>query len=199
MALARRVELDLKAGGPPGEQGAQRSIGVHEPAEPRGSLVGDAVRVAVEADGGDAHERPAVRAGRRVADHAEIDRSRDAVGDRGARRDRVLRDAEHARQIVAATAGKHAQNRAWNLPQGVGEGADHAVAAERRDRLAAACGLTGELAGVVEVARVQAVHRQPEGSQLLLHGGREAPGLAAAGGGVHDQADGRGHDASVLS
>ncbi len=77
-----------------------------------------------------------------------------------------------------------------NLAQGVGERADHAVAAERHDRLAGARRLGGELAGVVEVARVHAAHRQPVAAQRPLDRGRDASGPAAAGGWVHDQADG---------
>ena len=58
-------------------------------------------------------------------------------GDRRAGRDGVLGDAEHTREIVAATAGEHAEHRAGNVAQGVRERADHAVAAERDDRLTA--------------------------------------------------------------
>ena len=55
-----------------------------------------------------------------------------------------------------------------------------------------------ELARVVEVARVDAAHGQPVRAQRALELGREAPGLAAAGGRVDDQADGRGHHAKRI-
>ncbi len=60
-------------------------------------------------------------------------------------------------------------------------------------------GLARQLAAVVEVARVQAAHRQAAVSQLALDGRSQASGLAATGGRVHDQANGRTHDPSVLS
>ena len=50
--------------------------------------------------------------------------------------------------------GKHAQHRARDAPQRVGDRADHAVAAEHHDGLAGAGGLAGQLARMVEVARV---------------------------------------------
>ena len=57
VALAGRVELDLKARGSPGGQRAQRAVGVDEPPEPRRCFVCDAVGVTVEAYGGDPYER----------------------------------------------------------------------------------------------------------------------------------------------
>ena len=129
---------------------------------------------------------------------AEVHRARDAAGDHRARRDRVLGDAEHAREVVAATAGEHAEHRAREMTKHVGDDADQAVAAEHHDRLAGARALLGQLAGVGEVARVDAAHLQPLLAQRPLDIRRDAPGFAAPGRGVDDQADGSGHRAIVL-
>ncbi len=51
----------------------------------------------------------------------------------------VVGDREHAREIVAAPAGQHAEHRAGHVAQRVGEHADQPVAAERDDRLAGRC------------------------------------------------------------
>ena len=53
-ALARRVELDLEPSRSPRGERRERPVHVHEAAEPRRRLVGDAVGVAVEAGRGDA-------------------------------------------------------------------------------------------------------------------------------------------------
>ncbi len=55
------------------------------------------------------------------------------------------------------------------------------------------------LARVVEVARVDALARQAVAAQRALDRGRDAAGLAAAGGWVHDQADGVGTAARLVS
>src|SRR5437667_8276875 len=53
VTLAGRVELDLKARRLPGRQRAQRAVYVDQPAEPAGSLVGNAIGIAVEPHRGD--------------------------------------------------------------------------------------------------------------------------------------------------
>ena len=190
-ALAGRIELDLEARRAPRRERAQRAVGIHEVAEPRGRLVGDAVGDAVEADRGDPDERLSCHL-------AQVHRARDAAGDHRARRNRILGDPEHAREVVAATAGEHAEHGAGEIAQHIGDDADQAVAAEHHDRLTGARALLGQLAGVVEVARVDATHLQPLPAQRPLDIRRDPPGFAAAGRGVDDQADGSGHRAIVL-
>ena len=76
--------------------------------------------------------------------------------DHGARGDGVGGDAEHPREVVAATAGKDSEKRVGNGAQDVGHGAHHAVAAERRYGLAARGGLARQCASMVEIAGVHA-------------------------------------------
>ncbi len=90
MRLARRIELYLKACRAPEQQGTQRSIGIHEPTKPSGSLVGDAVGLAVEANARYAHERFPV-------DLTEIELAREAGGDDRTGLDGIGWNAEHAR------------------------------------------------------------------------------------------------------
>ncbi len=120
------------------------------------------------------------------------------MGDHGARGDGVGGNPEHARQVVAAAPGEHAEDGAGNVPQRVGDGPGEPVAAERRGGLPAAGGLAGERAGVVEVAGVGAAHLQPVPAQGARDIRGDAAGATAAGGGIDDQADGGGHGASVL-
>ena len=86
----------------------------------------------------------------------EVHRPGVPLGEHAAGAGRIGRDLEHAREVVAATAGEHAEHRAGQLAQRVGEHADEAVAAQRRDGLAGLRRFTSELARMVEVARVHA-------------------------------------------
>ena len=108
---------------------------------------------------------------------------------------------EHARQVVAAASRQHAEHGARDRAQRVGHRADRAVAAEHGDDLAGARGLHGQLASVLEVARVVAPHRQPVLAQRALGLRRQAARAPAARGGVDDQANRsslHGHGASVV-
>ena len=177
MPLSRGIELDLKARGAPGDQRAKRSVRVDECAEPRGRLIGDAVRIAVEADRRDPHERPLRRTGLRSADQAEIDRARDSMRDDRTRRHRIIRNPEHAGEIIPATPGEHSENRTVEITKSVGESARQAVAAEGDHGFTAHRRPPPERAGVVEVARVRTAHRQPIAAQGALHRRRDAAAL----------------------
>ncbi len=115
-----------------------------------------AIRLASESkpQAGDAHEGV-------LADEAEVELARDPAGDHCARRDRVLPNAEHARQVVAAPARQHAEDRAGHGAQRVGRGPREPVAAERRGGLTAARGLERQLASVGEITGVGAPHIEP--------------------------------------
>ncbi len=125
-----------------------------------------------------------------IADEAEVELAHHATGDHRARRDRVLSDAEHARQVVAAPARQHAEERAGHGTQRVGRGPGEPVAPECDRQLPATRATQRELAGVVEVAGVLAAHGEAVAAQGIDHARRGAPGAAAAGRGVDDQADG---------
>src|ERR1019366_1901274 len=198
VALAGRVQLDLETGWAPGEQRAQGAVGVDTSTEPGWGLVCDAIGLAVESDRGDPHERSAHHTRARVDRHAEVDRTRDAVGDGLAGGHSVIGDPEHACEVVPAPAGKHAEDRPGDRLQRVGEDPDHAVAAERDDRLSGPRGLASELARVLEMERFATAHAQAVPEQRLLDCGCNAPGLAAAGSWINDQADGIGHEASLV-
>ena len=173
----------------PRDERREGAVHVDEAAQPGGRLVGDAVGVAVEARRGDADERvPAIlRAG--GGDDPEIHGLRVSGGDHRGRTIGIVRDAQHPREVVAAPARDHAEDRAGHLHEAVGEHADHAVAAERDDRLTALRSVDRELAGVVEVARVHATQHQTLRAQRALDVRRDTAGAAAAGGWVHDEAD----------
>src|SRR5262249_46749457 len=68
-------------------------------------------------------------------------------------------------------------------------GAARAVAPQPDHRPARARRRHRELAAVLEIARVDASHGQAERAQLALGAGREPRRAAAAGAGVHEQAD----------
>src|ERR1019366_913275 len=160
VALAGRVQLDLETGWAPGEQRAQGAVGVDTSTEPGWGLVCDAIGLAVESDRGDPHERS--------AHHAEVDRTRDAVGDGLAGGHSVIGDPEHACEVVPAPAGKHAEDRPGDRLQRVGGAPDHAVAAERDDRLSGPRALSSELARVLEMARFATAPAQAVPEQRLL-------------------------------
>ena len=109
-----------------------------------------------------------------LAGQAQVDRARHAVGDDVARRLGVQRDADHAREVVAAPAGQHADDRARHVAQRAGDGAEHPVAAERHHRPAAPRRGHGELARVVEVAGGVDLEVDAERAQARLDG-RAAP------------------------
>ena len=97
------IDLERELGRLPGDQRPQRAVDVDQRAEARRRLVGDPVGIGVEAQRRDPDEG-------RLAGLAEVDGARLAVGDDVARRLRVQRDAGHAREVVAAPAGQHAQH-----------------------------------------------------------------------------------------
>ena len=78
--------------------------------------------------------------------------------------------------------------------QRVGDGADHAVPAEHGDGLARARGVARERLRVVDVARVRAAHFEPVPAQRLLDVARDAQRPPAAGGRIHEQRYGSGHE-----
>ena len=186
--LAGRVELDLKARRPPGEQRAKRAVGVDEPAEPGRRLVRDPVGVAVEADRGDADERAPGACRPRARHLAEVDRARRAVCDRRAG---LRRSCEMP------------STRARSLPRPPGSTPSTAPGTARSGSATAPIAPSplstatispslppaARAARMREVARVDATHAQAVPAQRALGLGRDAPGLAAAGGGVDEQAD----------
>ena len=122
-----------------------------------------------------------------LAGQPHVDGARHAVGDDVARGLGVERDADHAREVVAAPAGQHADDRARDLAQRPGDGAEHPVAAERHHRVAAPSRADGEFARMVDVARGVDLEGDPQGEQAGLDG-RERPGRPpAASGGIDDE------------
>ena len=109
-----------------------------------------------------------------LAGQAQVDRARHAVGDDVARRLGVERDADHAREVVAAPAGQDADDRAGDVAQRPGDGAEHPVAAERHHHAPAPRRADGELARVGDVAGGVDLEADPERAQAGLDG-RAAP------------------------
>ena len=186
------VDLEGELRRLPGRQRAQGAVDVDELAEPRRRLVGDPVGLGVEAQRRDPDERV-------VARQAEIDRARRAVGDHVARGLGVERDAGHAREVVAAPAGQDADDRARDVAQRTGDGAEHPVAAERDHHAPALRRADGELArrGRGRAWR-RPRRRRPRASRRASTAGSALRGAAAAGGGVDDQGDVACHVAAHL-
>ena len=202
VALARRVELDLEARRAPGERAraARRRRTRGRRATAGASL---AMRLASLSKPTEAmpDERPAAAAPHRR-------RAPRRGPSRAGRRRRSSRTPPTASSGMPSTRarslprppGSTPEHRAGDVAQRVGERADHAVAAERHDRLAARPPPRGQLARVVEVARVaRGAPSSPCSRSARSTSGASAAGLAAAGGWVDDQADGCGHEASVVS
>ena len=93
----------------------------------------------------------------------------------GARRERVARDAGHAREVVAAPAGQHAEHAAVGAAQRVGDGADEPVARQRHRDLAGGGRGARQVARVLDVARALGVERDAERAQRS-----STPGSTAA-------------------
>ena len=111
------------------------------------------------------------------------------MGDHVARRLGVQGDPDHAREVVAAPARQHADDRARHVAQRAGDGAEHPVAAQRHHDPAALRPGHRELARVVEVAGGVDLEADPERAQARLDGRQRLGGPAAAGGGVDDEGD----------
>ncbi len=166
----------------PRGQRAEGAVEVDELAQARGRGVGDPVGLRVEADRGD----PDVG---RLAGQAQVDRARHAVGDDLARRLGVERDADDAREVVAAPAGQHPDGGAGDLAQRPGHGAEHPVAAQRHDHAAALRRADRELARVGDVAGGVDLEGDAEGAQAGLDARQRPGGAPAAGGGIDDEGD----------
>ena len=96
----------------------------------------------------------------------------------------------HAREVVAAAAGQHADDGARDVAQRAGDGAEQPVAAERHDHAPALRrGRRASSRGVAEVARGVDLEADAEGAQARLDGGQRPGGAAAAGGGIDDEGD----------
>ena len=103
--------------------------------------------------------------------------------------DRVERDVQLAREVVAAAAGDDRQ-QPLAVAQLARDGADDPVAAHRRDDVALVARLARELAGVLHGHRLHHPERAALAAQRGLHAGEQAERAATAGVGVDDQADG---------
>src|SRR5258708_40249522 len=104
---------------PPGEP-TQSAVHIHKISAHDPRLVRDPVAVGVKAAARDPHERPA-------AGLSEVEGALDAVYQHRAGGDGLEWDPEHAREVVAAPAGKHAE-AAVGMPKRVGDRADEPVA-----------------------------------------------------------------------
>ncbi len=124
--------------------------------------------------------------------------AREARGDHIASLHGIGRYAQHARQIVAPASGQHAQQGARDLTQDFRHRADHPIAAETHDRLAARSRLARKLPGMIEVPRELAAHAEAMAPQGARHRRQRPARFAAAGSRVHDQAQTLAHHASVL-
>ena len=109
-----------------------------------------------------------------LAGQAQVDRARHAVGDDVAGRLGVERDADHAREVVAAAAGQHADDGARDVAQRARDRAEHPVAAQRHHHPAALRRGDGELARVGDVAGGVDLEADAERAQAGLDG-RAAP------------------------
>ena len=122
-----------------------------------------------------------------LAGQAQIDRARHAAGDDVAGRLGVERDADHAREVVAAAAGQHADDGARHVAQRARHGAEHPVAAQGHHHPAALRRSDGELLRVSQVAGGVDLVADAERAQAGLDGGQRPGGPPAAGGGIDDE------------
>ena len=111
----------------------------------------------------------------------------------------VVGDAQHPREVVAAPAGEHAQHRARDIRAGRRRWPRPCRRRSSATTVSPARGgLTRELAGVVEVARVYAATPSgPWPRSACSTAGATLAGLAAARGRVDDQAIRGAHRASL--
>src|ERR1019366_1234131 len=173
------VERDREGRRSPGDQRAQRPVGVDEISPHQPGLVGNPVRVGVKATAGDPDERAAV-------DLAQVQRAHLTAGQHLAGADRVLRDPQRAGQVVAPASGEYSQHAVAVL-QRPRHCADQPVAAEGDGDLAGVTGRPRQLPGVVKATGELGSMLQAQAGQLLLHPGQRATGPTAAGGRVDDQ------------
>ncbi len=138
---------------------------------------------------------------RAAVDLADVHRRDDAAGDRRARRvDLLRRSRARARGRCRARPGERPSTAPGTSRSASATTPIMPSPLSTTTCLARARGGHGQLARVLQVARVDATHLQPVRAQRALGLWRQSRGLAAAGGGIDDQADrsALGHGASVV-